>query len=823
MAIASKFLPRVKTKIISVEKLLEGSVAAEKKKTDDAKRQASEDRKAEKEKDLEKKTKKKDGPLTNVRKKTGNFIENFFVNMLMGFVSIKFLEFTKDKNFEGILAGIGGAIDFLYNTGGRILNGLITFIEWGYSLYDSFQGWVENNFGEEGVKKFDTLMKNLNTFLNAGLIAVLAFKKFKFLGKGLKNIGRFFGKIFKRGILRALKRLSLKFLGRGVTNAIGKGLQAGKGLLGKGLQAGKGLLGKAFGAGSKFATSGVGNFIAKRAFDAKLAAKPILKKIGGFAGKFLGKAANFIAPAIKRGLPLAKGFLKRIPIFGSLIVALMSLLSGEPVGQALFKGIGAALGGALGSFIPIPVLGTLLGEVVGAFVGDVLYYGIVKGDWKKAGQVFGQGIKAALSAGSAVLKFLGNAGKRFIDDFPMVDVPDFKLGSLVGDLLVKANPMLDKLINFELKLPGFAVNALPVPDEVKTTLKEGFSIKNVLDSLPGLREVLGAFAQFIPGLNKHVKDGALMKIPNLLLFTAPGFPFLIPHIGKSLLPGLFGEKPKKPDTDAAKPSEDSGGGFMDFLTGGASTGGEQQQSGSAPGMGSASGSSTAKTVKMPSSGDVVEIGKDLIGKGFSVAEHPDFTKTPTASGGTYTPGEGKVSDVHSGRGHYEGRAIDVTNWRGGDPEYKQAYLPVLNSLEKNPKIKMLIHDTWGFYKDGNKYGPGSHGHPEHMHIEVKDKGGLIGKGLFANLGKSEFVIDSDSLIPETMDMFRAITHAKNKQGVLAAIRDYAPYDAFAGEEILIPVPTPGASTESSSEGGVASIPQMVSAGEDPFERLYMQG
>ena len=46
MAIASKFLPRVKKKVIAVEKLLEGSVAAEKKKVDDAKREASEERKA---------------------------------------------------------------------------------------------------------------------------------------------------------------------------------------------------------------------------------------------------------------------------------------------------------------------------------------------------------------------------------------------------------------------------------------------------------------------------------------------------------------------------------------------------------------------------------------------------------------------------------------------------------------------------------------------------------------------------------------------------------------------------------------------------------
>ena len=61
-------------------------------------------------------------------------------------------------------------------------------------------------------------------------------------------------------------------------------------------------------------------------------------------------------------------------------------------------------------------------------------------------------------------------------------------------------------------------------------------------------------------------------------------------------------------------------------------------------------------INVEKSNNIVNIGKDLISKGFSVAEHPDFTKTPTASGGSYTPGEGSVSDVHSGRGHYEGRA-----------------------------------------------------------------------------------------------------------------------------------------------------------------------
>ena len=31
--------------------------------------------------------------------------------------------------------------------------------------------------------------------------------------------------------------------------------------------------------------------------------------------------------------------------------------------------------------------------------------------------------------------------------------PDFKLGSLIGDMLAKANPVLDNIVNFEFKIP----------------------------------------------------------------------------------------------------------------------------------------------------------------------------------------------------------------------------------------------------------------------------------------------------------------------------------------------------------------------------------
>ena len=791
MAIASKFLPRVKKKVIAVEKLLEGSVAAEKKKIDDAKREASEERKAKSEEQLEKKEEKGDKlPFKQQRKKVGDFLSNFITNMLLGAAVMKLLDFVKSEHFQTFLDGVKATVAFIENVGGMLLNGLITFVDWAYGLYDGLRGFVKDNFGEEGLKKFDTFMKNFGTFLNAALIGIMALLKFKFLRTGLKNIGKFFGKIFRRGILKAFKRFSLKFLGKGVTKAIGKGLSAVKGFIGKGLSA-------------------------------------VGKGVGGLAAKIFGKSAGVIAPALKGAMGAVKGFFSRIPILGPLVVAIVSLLSGEPPAQAAFKGIGAALGGALGTFIPIPILGTLLGEAIGSFVGDLLYYGIIEGDWKKAGKVFGQTLKAILSAGGKVLEYLGGVGKRFFGDFPTVDVPDFRLGELIGDMLTKV-PVIGDMINFELKLEGLAAGALNlipgIPEELKTALKEGFSIREIFNSLPGLREVLGAFAQFIPGLSKFVENGELMKIPNLLLLTPPGLPFLVPHIGKSLFPGLFDGKPSETRKDVPAPPE-SGGGLMGFLTGGTSTDGEQQPGSSGySGSGLGSGGARMGNFDVQKSGDIVNIGKDLISKGFSVAEHPDFTKTPTAAGGTYTPGEGTVSNVHKGRGHYEGRAIDVTDWRGSLEDSKARYRSVLDSIYNNGDMgkKLLIHDSWGIADETGKDGPGSHGHPTHMHIEVKDKGGLVGKGLFANLGKPEFVIDSDSLIPETMDMFRAITAAKDKKGVLAAIRDYAPYDSIEPEQVLVPVGgASGGTPTPQAPGGV--IKQFVGGAEDPFERLYIGG
>ena len=73
------------------------------------------------------------------------------------------------------------------------------------------------------------------------------------------------------------------------------------------------------------------------------------------------------------GTAVARGLFKRIPVLGPLIDFVFSLAMGEPLGRAAAKSIGAGIGMALGTLIPIPFAGSILGGVLGDIVGGALY------------------------------------------------------------------------------------------------------------------------------------------------------------------------------------------------------------------------------------------------------------------------------------------------------------------------------------------------------------------------------------------------------------------------------------------------------------------
>ena len=225
---------------------------------------------------------------------------------------------------------------------------------------------------------------------------------------------------FAKNAIKFAKNLAAKagkFLKNipGVKNVVGKIGQFGGKILGAGknlLGAGKGVAGKAAG------------------------------KIGGFAAKLFGKAAKFIAPAMKSAKPFVSKFFGRIPIVGPLVVGIVSIISGDPPGQALFKTIGAALGGFLGTFIPIPVIGTLLGETIGVFVGDMLYTLLFGGGLSAVGAKLKKALLGIFNAGKAVAEWIGGGISRFIKNVLTTDPIQIPSGGGVRTVLTKGAKFL---------------------------------------------------------------------------------------------------------------------------------------------------------------------------------------------------------------------------------------------------------------------------------------------------------------------------------------------------------------------------------------------
>lgn len=121
---------------------------------------------------------------------------------------------------------------------------------------------------------------------------------------------------------------------------------------------------------------------------------------------------------------------------------------------------------------------------------------------------------------------------------------------------------------------------------------------------------------------------------------------------------------------------------------------------------------------------VQAVGRMLLGKGFTVAEHPNFRKNahtgsgPNPSG--YEPGGGAPVGGHSSNSlHYKGLAIDVTDWRPGDWKGRTGQLAADLFRNRNKlKLSQIIYDGWGswFHPEAN-YTPGAYGgHDTHLHL-----------------------------------------------------------------------------------------------------------
>ena len=179
-----------------------------------------------------------------------------------------------------------------------------------------------------------------------------------------------------------------------------------------------------------------GDEAAKRRF------KGNVSKPSGQATKLPGKPNKFLqklfgkkeAKAIAQNKGLFKNIFKgakgfRIPIIGPFISAIGSMLSGDPVKQTLFKSVGTGLGEALGTLIPIPVVGTILGGLIGEYAGDLLYTYLEGGGISGIQTKMAQDWKNTLEQGAKFAQYMKDSWTRYYASLPKMnffgnEVPD---------------------------------------------------------------------------------------------------------------------------------------------------------------------------------------------------------------------------------------------------------------------------------------------------------------------------------------------------------------------------------------------------------------
>jgi len=339
-------LVNIRESVNGIDDYLKGTIAAQKKEIDDKKKKSSENRKAKQEQKLEKPKKNQKFNMKGMKMPKTGFLDgvfNFISNVLMGMLVLKLMEFGGAIEKSGVLQFIGKAADFVLKFGGKLLDGLMTFIDKSYQLYDSLGDNVAKVFGEDGRKAFDDFSSGLNKVLNATIAIALVAAK---LSGGMSKIPV---------NTQAIKQLK---------NIPGKNLKQKKELLRRyisrnGRKAAERRFGKAAvqQLGGKFARSAATNLIRRTAVG------------------IVGRAAT------RQSLRFMKNYIspiaKRIPLIGALIdFALNYFVFKEPIGRAAFMAIGAGLGtwvgGLLGTAIPIPFVGSAIGAFLGAAGGDIL-------------------------------------------------------------------------------------------------------------------------------------------------------------------------------------------------------------------------------------------------------------------------------------------------------------------------------------------------------------------------------------------------------------------------------------------------------------------
>ena len=168
----SAFLSKVNRKILSVNLLLKGTLAADKSR----RRREEENEKRQNEEDRLEKPSALSNPKNQAAAESSRggiigWFKNFIGKILLGFFAVKLLKFV--PLLSKIAPAFEASVNFLSSVGVGLVDGFGTFINVAYSAADATKGFLKSIGGDKTVEMFEGFGNAISTLIDVLIIASL--------------------------------------------------------------------------------------------------------------------------------------------------------------------------------------------------------------------------------------------------------------------------------------------------------------------------------------------------------------------------------------------------------------------------------------------------------------------------------------------------------------------------------------------------------------------------------------------------------------------------------------------------------------------------
>lgn len=233
----------VKRQVIQISDLIKTNTILKAKEEERKKKESEKKRFTEREEKLEKPKEDKGDKIKLPSLPRLGFldrIKKFLFNIFLGYISLRLLPYL--PKLAGVVGTIVKVQDTVIDVSGKILNGLVSFVDKAYEVHDKTRKFLGNLGGENFTKAFDGFVGAMDKVITASIIAAIAFSELrdrsypddrgKKPGKRPKVTTSRGGETGKPNIRNPLRQRPKVTTGKGGKLRLPKGIKSRGGLLG---------------------------------------------------------------------------------------------------------------------------------------------------------------------------------------------------------------------------------------------------------------------------------------------------------------------------------------------------------------------------------------------------------------------------------------------------------------------------------------------------------------------------------------------------------------------------------------------------------------